>query len=166
MTLRPSPGGPRIWSEGTWFPLSDAVDRRGRKVKQSSSEDLRKNYEVRKMIFFTVLIKKSSKDEEAPAKGRVRKKKQKQEDLTDDHTAPVVSYPIITSNNDIIGDNGDSPSDISESDIEVSDNDDSSSSTDVDDFTFDLTAPASKGVVHGWERWPGMGMSFTPQALC
>ena len=29
-----------------WFLLLDAVDRRGRKVKQSSSEDLRKYYDL------------------------------------------------------------------------------------------------------------------------
>lgn len=110
---------------------------------------------VREINFSYHLIKKFTnfpKDEEAPpAKGRVKKKKQKLEGLTDDHAAPVVSDPITTNSNAIIGDTGYSPDDItSESDAEDSDNDDSSSSTDVDDFTFDLAAPASEGVVHGW----------------
>ena len=74
-------------------------------------------------------------DEEAPIKGKIRKNEE------DSHT---------TNDDDIIADSGDSPGDIaSESDI---DNDDSSSSTDIDDFTFDLAAApsSSEGVVHGW----------------
>lgn len=91
-------------------------------------------------------------DKEAPAKGRVRRKKLKQEDVTDDHPTPLISDPIAVGTSDIIADDGDSPGDItSESDTEESDDDDnSSSSTDLDDFTFDLTASLSEGVVHGW----------------
>ena len=38
-----------------WFLLSDAVDRRGRKVKQSSSEDLRKYYDLDGNIFLLLI---------------------------------------------------------------------------------------------------------------
>ena len=93
-------------------------------------------------------------DEEAPVKDRVKKKKLKQEDLTDDHQPVPVSDPTTTNTSDIIAANsGDSPDDItseSEAKDSDSDNDDSSSSTDVDDFIFDLMAPSLEGVVHTW----------------
>ena len=96
----------------------------------------------------------SSIDEEAPAKEGVRKKKQKRDmnkDLDEDDTAPVISDPSTASNNDIIADSGESPNDVtSEGDSQDSD-DESSSSTDVDEFTFDLATPAeAEEVVHGW----------------
>ena len=84
----------------------------------------------------------------------MKKKKLTPEDLTDDHQPVPVGDPTTTNTSDIIAANsGDSPDDItSESDAKDSDsdNDDSSSSTDVDDFTFDLMAPSSEGVVHAW----------------
>ena len=42
-----------------WFLRLDAVDRRGRKVKQSSSEDLRKYYDLdgkQHLIFLTISL--------------------------------------------------------------------------------------------------------------
>ena len=81
----------------------------------------------------------------------MKKKEQKQENSDKEHTTPVAGDALTANSNDIIADSGDYPDDItSESDTEDSDNDKSSSSTDVEDFTFDLTTTVSEGVVHGW----------------
>ena len=101
------------------------------------------------------------KEKETPAKGRVKKKKQKQENSGKELTTPVASEALTPNTDDIIANSGDSPGGITRgSDTEDSDNDESSSSTDVEDFTFDLMAPASEGVVY---RWGEMGVSLTPR---
>lgn len=142
------------------FP-SDAVDRRGRKVNQSSSEDLRKYYEIDGEFVdsFWFWCNKRHRaivdclEDELPDKTRQRKKdkinKRHKEDeqLKEEEEHPVVREVI---KDDVITSSEDTADSLSGDSDGESDNDSSSSSTDVDEITFDLNTPASKEIVHDW----------------
>ena len=69
------------------------------------------------------------------------------EKLNGEH--PVVSDGVNVVKGDTARKSGESSADIS-SESDADSDDESSSSTDIDDFTVDLNAPASKEIVHDW----------------